>query len=1456
MELLLELSLPQADRDPATLDVRLETDTSDTIAQITSALLEHAEARGYGPFDPSRVHLRVEPGREVLDPAAKVGDTDLVSGQTLVVDEDPGPVAGQDPGPRGVVSLDVAAGPEAGRFIELPPGIYRIGRSGSCDVVIDDPTMSKHHLTVEVTTDLKARVTPAPDTSNGTFTAGTEITGTRELGPEELVQAGATALSFRPLGDDHSLRRDLLGQIPFNRVPHHRVVVRERVFDPLVRPPDEPRGHSFPILAALLPLVAGVAMAVLFERPQFLLFAALSPIMLVGRYISDRRSGRLSYAKAKADFLARVESRAAEIAEALEQENSERFRAAPDVAELSRHAQFHHGGLWQRQRQDPDFLSLRLGLGDLESRVNATVERGGDPILRAHADEAFSHRSIIHTVPVTVELNELHVLGLFGDDDAVTGLGTSLVIQTACLHSPEDLVIAAAVPEENAGRYAWLKWLPHTRSATSPLEGEHLAKGSDQTNRLLLNLLTVADERLGRRPDSDHGHWPRVLVVLHEGAQPDRAIMSQLLDVADRCGIAVVWLGHGQLQLPRQCRATVTVADPLLGNRSRLRFTDPDKMDRDFEMEGVTAQLALTIARSLAPIRDASAATVTTAIPRTVPLLDLLSLPQPSPENVVKRWRIERPYGISAPLGMAADGPFYVDLVSDGPHALIAGTSGAGKSELLQSLVASLATTYSPERLNFLFIDYKGGASSAEFRRLPHTVGYVTNLDGRLSVRALTSLRAELDRRMAVMDGRAKDLAEMLVVAPEEAPPSLVIVVDEFATLVKEIPDFVAGIVDIAQRGRSLGIHLVLATQRPAGAVNDNILANTNLRIALRVVDPVDSTSVIGSKEAADIPVPLRGRAYARLGPRRLVGFQCAWSGARYERDHAVRRVSVTSFAFGGADSNFGTSTTPATVPGAAPTHLEVLVDAVASAAGSLDLPPPQRPWLEPLGDVVFLEDVLAQAGPVEDPARRIPLGMIDNPENQAQHPAIIDLELGGGLLLFGTGGAGKTTTLRSVAAAAALQGSADAVQIYGLDFASRSLSQLVALPQCSAVATGDDPEKVTRIITVLENELARRRIVLGDRHAETLSALRSASGTLAMARIIVLVDGYGGFQAAFDKPDTYEWVTRFQRLVSDGRQVGIHGVIASDRRAGVPSALFSAISTRVVLRMSDPEEMGLLGIPAKMAKEAELGPGRGFLGSAEIQIACVSADHSGAAQAAKLSELSRRIPPPRAPALPELPDLITVDELGDPPGRLRIPIGVADLSLETRSVDLERGHLVVAGPPGSGRTNALALVATSLQQAKGDIRLAALGAMASPLADRPLWDMAAFERKKQGPLLEEIASFVATNDSGDVQIVVFVDEASDIDDQAARALEGLISLDAVRFVVALDAAVLARGFSGWIGALRRNRSLLILQPESRSEVEQLANVKVRFRPAQEFPPGRGVLIGGRTWDLVHLARA
>jgi DNA segregation ATPase FtsK/SpoIIIE, S-DNA-T family len=1490
MELLLELRDAARGTASAT-DVRVDVDPDDTVAALTEALSDHLHRTGGTPRL-ARPALSRPGAARPFEPTARIVDTDLVSGEAVVLDEGlaglsrltpdaaDGPLGQATPDDlrsTGGLTLDVTAGPAVGRVIPLARDVT-VGRADSCSVVIDDPTMSREHFALQVRDD-RIFVVPNPEATNGTVVGGEELEERAELRLVEPILAGSSVFAVRRAVPEETRRRDRLGQVPFNRVPYRRTVVRSQDLDEMEPPPETPNASKLSIATALMPAASAAGMAMMFDRYLFLLLAAASPALLVVRHFTSKRGGKRRFRRERAAFEARVEEAVVRVDEALARERKVRLTAAPDLAELARQAMLHMPRLWERDRLAGDLLDVRLGLGEAASEVHLVLGRGGDAALRAAGEDRLAYQGTVTEVPVTVRLLDVGTMGLWGDAAQVAAAGRALISQVACLHSPEDLVMAVAVGRDQLAGFEWAKWLPHVRSATSPLEGAHLAVGPEATQRLLVNLLAVAADRGERSQHRDRQVWPRLLVVLDEGAEPDRALLSQLLDVAPEHGIHVVWLGESELQVPRQCR--VVVACPGRGTAGRVRFTDPALDDRAVDLDGAGPETARSIARALAPLRDASAASQTTAIPRMVPLFDVVPVDEPSPDAVVRRWRQDRPYGLTFPVGMSADGVLDLDLVEQGPHTLIGGTSGAGKSELLQTLVLSLAVSYPPNRLNFLFVDYKGGASSAEFRELPHTVGYVTNLSGRMSLRALTSLRAELQRRMALLEGRTKDLREMLSVDPAAAPPSLVIVVDEFATLVKEIPDFVAGIVDIAQRGRSLGVHLILATQRPTGIVDQNILANANLRISLRMLDAADSTNVIGTRDAADIPVPLRGRAYARTGPRAPVPFQCAWSGAPVSTGEQVRDVGVQPFAFApgaaaagdihsaaGAGVGDDVPVDDGRATGARgdepPTQLEHLVDVCAAAARSMELPPVRRPWVEPLGEVVALDavtDRLAVGEHERDPGRFAVLGLYDDPANQAQHVATVDLEASGGLIAFGTGGSGKTTLLRTLAVGLARQGGPDEVQLYALDFASRSLDPLADLPHCSAVVPGDDVERTTRLLTVLEQEVERRREVLARARAENLGALRVQTGSPVVPRVVVLLDGYQGFHSTFDRSDRFAWLARLQRIVSAGRQVGVHCVITADRRFGVPSALLSAIAARLVLRMATTEEVAALGVPLKVARDAELPAGRGFLdGEIEVQVACVDHDPSGVAQseavAAAAAELA--VPGAGAPALPELPSSLVVGT-PDEQAPLTAELGVADLTLQPAVADLSRRSMVVVGGPLSGRSTTLETLALGLRASTGpDVALCALGSAVSPLQELDVWDDAAFARTEHADVVERVSELLDGDGraGAGVRAVLFVDAAEDVEaSDATRGLEALTRSDAVRLVVACEAGTVTRAYSGWLSALRRNRSAVMLQPDSKAEVEATVGVKPDFRPDQEFPPGRGLFVADRRWQLIQVGR-
>ncbi len=1456
MELILRITTP----DRTTHDVIVGLDQQHTVAELACALADHAGVARRDWLD-----LTVARTGRTLDADGTIGDAELMSGDEVVLGTTDRPSPPPDL-PRHAVTADVLAGPESGRSLVMLPGRYRVGRSTDCDLSIDDRSVSRHHADVEYTADGVVTIHPMPDTANGVTVNDDHIDDATPVNGDDVVGLGGTRLGFRPFERSLDEHVDRLGQLDFHRTPYRPPIVVERD-DQVVGPiPERPEPRRLQTMAVLAPLAGGLAMYAFSRQPQFLALTAISPIAMISNVIEDRKSGRRKFRDQLAAFKAGLGDHRDRLARLRHTERVERLRTAPDLADLSRRAELRTVDLWARGRDSPDFLRARIGLGTAAVSFGIDLDLGGDDDLRAELRAVIDDFDHIDNVPISVDLVTDSVLGVHGERSLVDGVVASLGVQAATLHSPEDLTIVAAIDAERP--FDWLKWLPHVRSVASPLPGNHVVHTPEEATAVVSRLVEVARFRAaGSRRDDDHRVWPRLLLVIDGSLAPDPVEVSRLLEVGPPAGVAVIWMAGSLAGIPRQAAQVLDVRQgegaAMLG---RLWSTDPDVADRSLEVEHLRPGRADLVARALAPVRDASTASLATSIPRTAPLLDVLGVGRPSPQWVTEQWLAATEYDLKFPIGLAADGPLEIDLVENGPHSLIGGTSGAGKSELLQSMVAALAVRHPPNRLNFLFVDYKGGASSKVFERLPHTVGYVTNLSADLSVRALVSLRAELNRRMQIMEGIAKDLDEMLEKAPDQAPASLVIMVDEFATLVKEVPEFVAGVVDIAQRGRSLGIHLVLATQRPSGSVNENILANTNLRMSLRMLDRTESSSVIDSPDAADIPVPLRGRGFVRLGPRQLVEFQSSFAGAPLLSGDTRAPVLIAPFARTD-DSPRALAGGPSDEP--TETHLSAILDAIEGANDLLGYPEPRRPWRDVLDPVIGLDSVMNDAGTDDahtHPGRFVTVGMLDAPETQDQRPAVVDLEDGGGWLIFGSGGSGKTTLLRTVATSISRSARGGDVAIIGFDFASRGLASIKPLPEVVDVVAGDDLEAVTRHLSVLDGELTRRRRLLGDVGAEHLTAYNRLEQPLP--RIVLLIDGFGALASTFlgatgpSSTVMEQWGEIVQRLVIDGRQAGIHAVITADRSNAVPSRVHSAVANRLILRHADTAAYAEYGISGDRARDLDLPPGRGLLdGTTLLQIASAGDDHTAKGQADAIAAVAEQLDRPAASALASsrLPADISaarLDTLGRAdPGLLQPRLGVTDVSGTPIAVDLEYSSLVVCGTPRSGRSTALGMVARSLAARHG---VTAIGPTTSPLGSFELGDGVDVTTGRPDSLVEpldRLANLLAMGAPARPQILV-VDDADLLDDMALISVfERLTASDDLRIVASME----SRSLTGYtqsplLNALRRTRRLLVLRPDDPNDFLTTTGVKLTLRPGTELPPGRGVLLVDRLPTVVQVA--
>ncbi len=1518
MELLCRVTDATGGGAAPPVDLAVEVEgRSHTVADLALALRRALPLAELSPGDGATLSLSDSAtlslgDGEPLDGSLLLAEVGLVSGVELllgpsapraapggVTHRAPGGAARRDTRPASGLDLVVACGPDVGTRVSLVPGRHTLGRDPSCWLTLSDPRLARVEAELLVVAD------PVPGGADlaivigvGSEAAGEPllvdgvvVDGPTAVVPGQLVRIGATTLRIEPAPVPAGGRRPPpgarsapvpLGDVAFHRTPYFPDPVVARVVDPMGDIPERPEPVRFAWLAALAPLAMGVTMALLYS-PRFLIITAFTPVLALAGWLDQRRRTSQRFGRGAARYQSRLAARRVEIAEARAAERRQRFASAPDLAELALRAERRSPDLWVRHRAAPDVLDLRLGLGFLPSAVQVRPETRGDETLRRELAEELAAGATLAQVPVTVSLVDAAVVALVGAPGDTTALATSLVLQAACLHSPEDVVLVAATGAERRME-PWLKWLPHTRAASSPLAGGHLAHTGAALHQLLRELLVVAEDRAANTDRTLDRRWPRLLAVIDQALQPDPALFARLAALAPAAGLSIVWLTSGTDRVPRQAVATVACRPAVTAEPSTLSYTDPDREDQPLTIERASARFAHRLAGVLAPVRDASSATASGALPRLVTLNQTLGVEQVTPAWVAGRWVASAGNALRAPVGLGPAGQLVLDLVAQGPHGLIGGTSGAGKSELLMSLVAGLVAWNPPTRLNLLFVDYKGGAGSDQFRHLPHTVGYVTNLDALLARRALVSLRAELTRRMTLLQGRAKDLAEMLERHPDEAPPSLVIVVDEFATLVKEVPEFVAGVVDIAQRGRSLGIHLLLATQRPSGAVNENILANTNLRIALRMLDGAESASVIGTTDAALIPTPLRGRAFARLGPGQLVPFQTAWTGAPRQIAAGPPPVIVRPFAAGSPLPVVAPEPTPApdgpppsAAAGPAGTQLDELLAAVSAAAGQLGLSRGRSPWLDELPERVPLPAAPTVAGQEEATRWPVAIGLVDDPAAQAQYPAVVDLASGGGLLVLGTGGSGRTTALRTLAVAATLGPSPElvsqgvtgdgpahqielaegsAVTIIALDFASRELLALGALPQCALAAAGDDLEAVTRAIALLDR-------LLGQRRAALATAARDGSAAPTFSRVLLVIDDYGNlaqtFEGAGASSQLVGWLETLNRVIVDGRQVGIHTALSASRRAVVKPGVLAAVANRLVLRQSDPAGYADAGLPPSVTTDLDLSPGRGFLNGPNLaQVASLTCGRESgrASEAAALRQLAREVTAPAGCPLPELavPALaidavLEADRAGGASPPWMVVIGPTDLGHQPVRLDLTHDNLTVLGDPRSGRSTAL--ISVGLQLAGAGIEVWAVGPSGSPLGTLSVAHRCLLGRAPA--VAAGLAELVAADDG--TRRFLLIDDVDLLDEPVLDAALGALLARGLRWAASTTSL---RGYSTCplVQEMKKARTVLYLQPPGSREVQELTGVNPRLRPGLPSTPGRGVLVANRLPRVVQVARA
>jgi DNA segregation ATPase FtsK/SpoIIIE, S-DNA-T family len=1377
-------------------------------------------------------------------------DLNLHEGAVVRLAAGPPPAEPEVGGP----DLCVVAGPDAGRTVPLGGRSASVGRGPGCTLRLDDPTVSEVHAELEpgaqgiwLVRDLGS--------SNGTWVDGVAVTGDAPVPPGAIVRLGAVHVRLRyervgdrPLGVD-PLHRATGGVVPFNRPPRAAL---PRAVEPLDLPaePEPSRARRALSMASIVaPVVLGGTLVLLTGRVQFALFLLMSPVIAVGNWLSGRRQARKEDATNTRAFRRELADLDRCLDAAAAAERARRELLLPDLAEVTRRARTPSSRLWQRRPTHDDFLRLRAGLGDVPWEPPVTDTREQPP---SQVQEVLDRHATLHGAPVEVDLSRGGVVGLVGDRSAALALARALVCQAATHHGPADLGIAVLTREDRRRDWDWAKWLPHVRDASG--SGRWLAADRASADALLVSL-TVEDEPAGTvRPRSRQDEPPQgrhVLVVLDDVAltQGRRAPARKLLR-GDHHPAAGIVIAETVDQLPAVTTTVVELGSEL-GDADLRRPQDAWGVE-GFVIGGCTEALARDVARTLSRYEDPELELIGAGLPRTVRLLPMLGMDDIDAGAVLTAWQQGLPDpGAATPIGLGEDGVVHLDLAIDGPHGLIGGTTGSGKSELLRSMVAGMAARTDPDHLVFVLVDYKGGSAFDRCADLPHTVGMVTDLDGHLGERALRSLDAELHHRESVLRAAgAQDLPDYLRSGSPLGPlPRLVVVIDEFATLAAELPDLLGSLVGIAQRGRSLGVHLILATQRPSGSVNANIKANANLRIALRVQDVGDSTDIIDRRDAAELSRAMPGRAFVRLGPSDVEMVQTALSTASSppERRAAVR---LGPFPFAPRLPAIDVAEDAVGLP----SDLERLVAATNEAFERSGLRPPRRPWLEMLPGHLDLADLLdSDAGVADDgaagadlgdgrpagavqgdgrPAGAV-LGLADDPDRQRRVPVRWE-PAEGHLGVFGMVGSGTTTALVTVGISLAHRYSPEELHLYALDFGAGGLTGLGDLPHAGAVVPATNAELRDKLLRRLRRELDRRRDL-------------APSELTSQPRLVVLVDGVGGLLAELEGTEGPEAGDLFRRVFSDGPTVGIVFAVTADRFGSLPTRYSAVVARKLLLRHADPHEFGAIGV--RPGSVPSFVPGRAIDGEGHLVVQLAAPGPLDGA----VGTVTRRWagvgggpgelrPLPTLAAAADLPDGSIEGEA------LRLPLGLAEEDLSPVAIELHPAdHALVAGPARSGRSAALAVLAKQVRTADPDAVIVGLCSQRSVLYGLDPLDAAGS--------LEDLVSVVRMAASDPRRWVVLVDDAPAVGD-VDGVLTALVAAGrpGAHVIAAGRPDDLRGGFTHWTRHLRRVRAGLLLQPNLTTDGELLGARLPRRVAVPLTTPGRGFVSNDGVATLAQVA--
>lgn len=999
---------------------------------------------------------------------------------------------------------------------------------------------------------------------------------------------------------------------------------------------------------------------------------------------------------------------------------------------------------WERRRADADHLVLRIGTGDQPIAAGLTLNADTGPLNQYDhvcldaAKNLQARYAVLRDEPVTVDLHRIGALSVVGDRPTGRRLATALLLQLVAFHSPADVKVAVVRAQPVADRWDWVKWLPHVQSPAM-LDGDVPARLVTASVPAMAELLTPELERRLEERARTRGREPEprehlVVVVDGESLANVRGLESpdSTLSLAE-LGVHVVYLLADRREEPEAVDDRIDVsADGAARQASRIA---------PLVIDDVLPGLPLLLARQLSPLRmsleDRSG---DESLTQTVGLPEILGVADPALLDARATWRKRSMRDLlRVPIGIGANGGVVLlDLKESahggmGPHGMVVGATGSGKSEMLRTLVSSLVINHGPDRLALMLVDFKGGATFAAMEDIPHIAGMITNLQDDLSLvdRMRDALFGEMQRRQEMLKqaGNLPNVTayqDLIDAGAELEPlPHLLVIIDEFSELLTAKPDFAELFVAIGRIGRSIGVHLLLATQKLEMGKIRGLESHLSYRISLRTFSESESRDAIGVPDAYHLP-PEPGSGFLKVDTTVFERFKAALVSSPYVPPSEGPKVQVPAVPYlavnglgawmaqlSAADAD--TETEIGADGGSArgdQSVLDVVCERLAAPGASRVRPV----WLEPLPPALPLDAVMSPHEAGESGSVRAVLGLVDEPARQQQYPLVWDFAgAAGNVMVLGAPQSGKSIMLRTLIASLSLRYPPGDVVFYCLDFGGGTLRGLAELPHVAAVTPRTDPERIGRTVNDVLTQLDGREELfrsLGITGIDEFRRARAAGEIDAdvPGDVFLVVDGWGTFREEYDALDY-----SVADIAARGLNYGIHVIVAATQTMEVRMRMQPAFGGRIELRLNDVFDSSYgRAVASQVTKQT---PGRGvvdpgllFQGALPRIDASAETDDLSAAQSSLVAQVQQRWPGTAVARVQVLPELLTRDELPPvDPAYGDVPIGVLDRNLRAVSVDLLHGsspHLLVYGDGETGKTNLLRLILKGYLELKSPAEL------------------------------------------------------------------------------------------------------------------------------------------------------